>query len=164
MKTQRNTQFLASLPNRIVFRTVNVRRFTQMHRHRRKDNTFVSVSNRPFYFTNSRINRRERDNTLRDEAVAKAHPFIKEPVVVSPHAGKLERRVSDRPKNFSGETSQCWIENAVVNAVCVHRLQTRSWSVGYFRGLFPLFRGIHSIHHDGTDLSNFRQRKFTSIY
>src|SRR5206468_12377003 len=117
MKAQGDVEILASRPDRIVLRTINVRNGPQMHRLRGKHDPFMSSANGAIDLRNRRFNRSERDDALRDKTLAVRGPLVNEPVVVSLHAGEFQIRVPQRAECLAGKTGESWIKDGAGHTV-----------------------------------------------
>jgi hypothetical protein len=67
-----------------------------------------------------RVDRRERNDALRDEAGARRSPLVDQEVVVRLHAGELERRIFETPEGLTGASRHRRVENGVIHAIDVH--------------------------------------------
>ncbi len=89
METNRHIQFFTGRPERIVLRTADMGNFAQMHGQRWEDHTAMPLGHGPLRLGNRRFHRPDRHETLRDEAITGACPFIDEPIVIGPDASNL---------------------------------------------------------------------------
>ncbi len=78
-----------------------MRHFAQHHRHRRHDHAAMALCHRAPDLAHRRLDRRQRDDALGNEARADGGPFLDQPVVVRLHARELERGILEAAEGLA---------------------------------------------------------------
>ena len=137
MDAQRHLQLLAHGPDGVPVRLTKVRQVAQLHRHAGEDHPSVSHGDGPADLRDGRLDRAQRHDALRDEALAGPGPLLDQPVVVGLDARKLQLRVLQPPETLSGHPRHGRQEHRIVDPGRVHHLQPLGRNVRRPRHLVP---------------------------
>jgi hypothetical protein len=107
--------------------------------------------------SNGGLHRRNRHDTLRNEALTFAGPLLNQPVIVCLHTSQLELGVFNPTKCLTRHSGYGRIQNRAIHSIRIHGLETFIGLIGYLRHILPALGLVGSIGQHGTHRSDPRE-------
>jgi hypothetical protein len=109
------------------------------------------------------VDRRQRDDALRDEALADRDPFLDQKIVVRLHAGQLELRIGEVAEGLARPSRDGRIEHRIIHAIDIHRREALAGRIGYAGHFLPALRFPGAVGHGRTSDCHARQIDLLSV-